>query len=167
VDAAGHRPIRVLLVDDEEDLVTFLAQRLLRRGFTVTATTSGPDAVAAASRQAFDVAVVDLKLPVMDGVEVLRRIKTDRPHLEAIMLTGHGSADSALEAGRLDAFRYVLKPCDYEELVTLIEAAARRKQERQTAAYRAALQEALAGGGSPREILAATDELRREFEQDG
>ncbi len=146
--------------------MTFLSQRLLRRGFTVTATTSGPDAVAAADRQPFDVAVVDLKLPVMDGVEVLGRLKAGQPFLEAIMFTGHGSADSALEAGRLDAFRYVIKPCDYEELVALIEAAGRRKRERQTAAYHEALQEILAGGGSPREILAATEALRHQYEQD-
>lgn len=106
--------IRVLLVDDEQDLVEFLAQRLLRKGITVTATTSGPEALEAVRRQAFDVAVVDLKMPLMDGVEVLRRVKEMQPYLEVIMLTGHGSAESAHAAGRLDAFRYVMKPCDYE-----------------------------------------------------
>jgi DNA-binding NtrC family response regulator len=157
--------IRVLLVDDEQDLVEFLSQRLLRRGFTVTSTTSGADAVEAVKRQAFDVAIVDLKMPLMDGVEVLRRIKEMQPYLEAIMLTGHGSAESAHAAGRLDAFRYVMKPCDYEELVGLIQEAYKKKRKDLFAMFQRELQSVMDRGGSPREIMAATDRLRLEYEQ--
>ncbi len=157
--------IRVLLVDDEQDLVEFLAQRLLRKGITVTATTSGPEALEAVRRQAFDVAVVDLKMPLMDGVEVLRRVKEMQPYLEVIMLTGHGSAESAHAAGRLDAFRYVMKPCDYEELLALIQEAYKKKRKELFEMFQRELQKVMERGGSPREIMSATDRLRLEYEQ--
>ena len=69
---SNKQPIRILLLDDEEDLVEFLTIRLEKRGFRVTATTSGPDALAVCKKQKFDVAILDLKMPQMDGIEALR-----------------------------------------------------------------------------------------------
>lgn len=158
--------IRILLVDDEEDLVTFLSHRLLKRGYTVTATTSGPDAVDAVKKQKFDVVILDLKMPHMDGIEVLQVLKEDQPYLEAIMLTGHGSHESALEAGRLDAFRYLIKPYDFDELLVMIQEAYAHKRKQLLAKYQEEETTLTTSGYSAREILEATEELRRKYEQD-
>ena len=166
MDEPSRKPIRVLLVDDEEDLVDFLSHRLLKHGFTVTATTAGTKAIEAAARQKYDVAIVDLKMPVMDGIEVLRWLRESQPFLETIMLTGHGSHDSALEAGRLQAFRYLLKPYEFDELVALIEEAAANKRNAQNREFQEKQQEIIARGGTPREITAATEHLRSEYELD-
>ncbi|MFH1845317.1 MAG: response regulator [bacterium] len=162
----GNKSVRVLLVDDEEDLVEFLTHRLVKRGFTVTATTAGADALVASARQRYDVAIVDLKMPGMDGIAVLEQLKDHQPYLEAIILTGHGSHATALAAGRLQAFRYLLKPYEFDELVTLIEEAATAKRETMVREFQAAQAKIIAQGGTAREISEASDRLRREYEQD-
>ena len=163
---SDNTPIRILLVDDEEDLVTFLAHRLLKRGLTVTATTSGFEALDAIKDQAFDVVILDLKMPQMDGIEVLHRLKEKQPYLEAIMLTGHGSHESALEAGRLDAFRYLIKPYDFDELLALIKEAYSHKRTQLQAKYQEEIAEITTGGLSAREIVETSEELRRKYEQE-
>jgi len=158
-------PIRILLVDDEEDLVTFLSHRLLKRGFTVTATTSGPEALKAVKGQTIDVVILDLKMPQMNGIEVLQHLKEEQPYLEAIMLTGHGSHESALEAGRLKAYRYLIKPYDFDELLALIKEAYSYKVEQLRTRYQEELEKITGQGLSALEILAATEKLRRKYEQ--
>ena len=116
----SSKPIRLLLADDEEDLVTFLAHRLGKRGLEVATALSGEEALDAAEERIFDVAVVDLKMPDMDGITVIEELKRMQPYVEVLMLTGHGSHDSAWEAGRLHAFRYIMKPCDFDELLDLV-----------------------------------------------
>jgi len=153
-------------VDDEEDLVDFLSHRLLKHGFTVTATTAGNDAIAAASRQNYDVAVVDLKMPVMDGIEVLEKLKGQQPFLKTIMLTGHGSHESALEAGRLQAFHYLLKPYEFDELVSVIKKAAAVKHEAQLEAFKSEQEHVIDNCSTALEITEATDRLRKKYEQD-
>jgi len=162
----GKQSVRVLLVDDEEDLVEFLTHRLVKRGFTVTATTAGAEALAASVKQRYDVAIVDLKMPGMDGIEVMEQLKEHQPFLEAIVLTGHGSHETALAAGRLKAFRYLLKPYEFDELVALIEEAATAKRETMVREFQAAQAEIAAKGGTAREISEASDRLRREYEQE-
>ena len=163
---ADSPAIRILLVDDEEDLVSFLAHRLLKRGFTVTATTSGEAALEAARRQTIDVAVVDLKMPDMDGITVLRRMRDIQPYLKTIMLTGHGSHESALEAGRLDTVRYAIKPCEFDELLAMIQDAYRCKREEQRAAFTEEMRRESIGVLSPRELKSISDRLRLKYEQD-
>jgi DNA-binding NtrC family response regulator len=163
---AQDRPIRILLVDDEQDLVEFLAHRLLKQGFTVTAAGSGPEALAALGRQIFDVAILDLKMPDMDGIELLERIRGVQPFLEAVMLTGHGSTDSALEAGRLHAFRYLTKPYDYENLLARIREAHAHRERRLEEAFAAEMEAAMSPGHSSHEILTRCEELRRKYERD-
>jgi sodium-dependent dicarboxylate transporter 2/3/5 len=115
---------KVLLVDDEDRFRTSLATRLRKRGFDVVDVDNGEDAVKQARQDdAIDVAIIDLKMPKMDGIQTLKELKAFRPALQAIMLTGHGSLDSAKDAGRLDAFKYIQKPCDLEELVAVLEEA--------------------------------------------
>lgn len=163
---AKENPIRVLLVDDEEDLVEFLARLLLKRGYTVTATNSGPEAIEAVDAQIYDVAIVDLKMPQMDGIEVLKKIRSIQPYLEVIMLTGHGSPGSALEAGRLKAFRYLLKPYKVDELLEEIHKAYEHKEKILNAAYQKDLMESISPGQTPKDILARGEELRRKYDRD-
>ncbi len=162
---ADSPAIRILLVDDEEDLVSFLAHRLLKRGFTVTATTSGQAALDAVERQIFDVAVVDLKMPDMNGIDVLREMRSKQPFLKSIMLTGHGSHASALEAGRLHTVRYAIKPCEFDDLLAMIKEAYEQKYNDLRVAFTEELQRESAGVLSPREIKSISDRLRRKYEQ--
>jgi DNA-binding NtrC family response regulator len=161
-----ENPIRILLVDDEADLVEFLARLLLKRGYTVTATNSGPEAIEAVEAQTFDVVILDLKMPQMDGIEVLQKIRTIQPYLEVIMLTGHGSTGSALEAGRLKAFRYLLKPYKIEELLEQIQEAYEYREETLNAAYQEEMMQSMSPGHSALDILARGAELRRKYDRD-
>ena len=125
--------IKVLLIDDEETLIEYLSKRLLREGFTVKATVSGEEALEVAANEGFDVAVVDLKMPGIDGVETQQKLKKIQPFLQSIVLTGHGAIDTALESGRQDAFKYLLKPIEYDNLVETIREAYEKKVELQQA----------------------------------
>jgi DNA-binding NtrC family response regulator len=164
--AEDTKPIRLLLADDEEDLVTFLAHRLRKRDFDVTIALSGSEAISAATELVFDVAVVDLKMPDLDGIKVIEQLKAIQPHLEAVMLTGHGGHDSAWEAGRLQAFRYILKPHDFEDLVTVIEEAAGHRRETLKREFEERLNALMSGTTSARDIIEESEKLRREYEQD-
>ncbi len=115
---------KILLVDDEDRFRTSLAGRLRKRGLDVLDVPNGEDAIKKTRQDdAIEIAVIDLKMPGMDGIQTLRELKAVRPSLQAIMLTGHGTLDSAKDAGRHDAFRYLQKPCDVEDLVQALEAA--------------------------------------------
>lgn len=115
---------KVLLVDDEDRFRTNLAKRLRTRGYDVVDVSNGIDAVKAArADNSIEVAVLDLRMPNVDGMQTLKDIKAFRPALQAIMLTGHGSMASAQEAGKLDAFKFLQKPCEVEELSEAIEEA--------------------------------------------
>ena len=164
--AEEPKPIRLLIADDEEDLVTFLSLRLRKRGLVVTAALSGSEAVSAASQMTFDVALVDLKMPDMDGLQVIEQLKALQPHVEVLMLTGHGGHDSAWEAGRLHAYRYILKPYDFEDLSNLIQEAADQRRKVMKQEFEIKLNALMTGTTSPREIIEESDNLRREYEQD-
>ena len=116
-------PIRLLLVDDEKDFVNILSKRIKRRNIDVKKTFSGAEAIQALRGQEFDVAVLDLKMEDMDGIEVLKMLKIMDPKLAVIMLTGHGSAEAAEQGIKLGAFDYLTKPCELEELLEKIMAA--------------------------------------------
>ena len=162
----SSKPIRLLIADDEEDLVTFLSHRLRKRGMDVTMAVSGAEAVSAGTEMKFDVAVVDLKMPDMDGITVIEQLKSLQPFIEVIMLTGHGSHDSAWEAGRLQAFRYILKPYDFEELHDLIHTAAEHRRRRMQKEFEDKLNELMTGTTSPRDLIEESEKLRSEYEQD-
>jgi len=162
----SSKPIRLLIADDEEDLVTFLAHRLRKRGLDVTMALSGSEAVSAATEMMFDVAIVDLKMPDMDGITVIEQLRTLQPFIEVLMLTGHGSHDSAWEAGRLQAFRYLLKPYDFEELHDLIHTAAEHRRQRMQNEFEIKLNKLMAGTTSPRDLIEESEKLRSEYEQD-
>ncbi|MCU0593824.1 MAG: response regulator, partial [Desulfobacterales bacterium] len=105
-------PIRVLLVDDEERFVLNLAKLLRGRGFDVATALDGAAGVAAVENNPIDVVLLDVKMPGMDGIEALRKIKEASPDAEVIMLTGHANVDTGIEAMREGALDYLMKPCD-------------------------------------------------------
>ena len=162
----NERKLRVLIVDDEEDLVTFLAKRLFKRGYHFVTTTTGPEALAIATRESFDVAIVDLKMPHMDGVEVIEKLNVLQPFLESIMFTGHGNTETALEAGKLDVFKYLTKPCDFEVIIEAIEGAGVQRRNKLREQFQEKLQDVMEHASTPRDILEASNKLREEYEQD-
>ena len=119
--------IRLLLVDDEEDFRITLANRLGKREYEVTQVENGCQALEAIKTRRIDVAIVDVKMPGMDGLETLREMKRLDSGIEVIMLTGHASVESGIEGMRLGAFDYIMKPCDIHDLVLKIEDAFQRK----------------------------------------
>ena len=120
---------RVLIVDDEEEFVETLSERLTIREYDVTTSLSGEDAVEKLKHYNFDVVILDVAMPGMDGIETLRKIKSIKPLTEVIMLTGHATVESAIEGMRLGAFDFLMKPCKTEELVAKLRVAHERKSE--------------------------------------
>ena len=126
---AADGQIRLLLVDDEEGYVNVLANRLGKRKINVTKSYSGSEAIQALRKQDFDVAVLDLKMEDMDGIEVLKVFKKMDPNMEVIMLTGHGSEKAAQEGIQFGAFDYLMKPCELEELLIKIKEAYHKRRQ--------------------------------------
>jgi len=125
------RPIRVLIADDEETFRTVLARELKEMGFDVCGVNGGVQALAALNEREFDVVLLDVKMPDMDGLTVQKAVKEAHPQVEVIMLTGYGTIDSAIAAIRSGAYDYLTKPCKLEELeALLLKAAERRRLER-------------------------------------
>jgi DNA-binding NtrC family response regulator len=122
---------RLLLVDDEEMYLEYLSRRLINRGYEVTKCLSGEEALKRAAKQAFDVIVLDVLLPGIDGIETLREIKRITPLAEVIMLTGHASLESGIEGMKLGAFDYLRKPCDTGDLVSTINLAYEKKLDQE------------------------------------
>ena len=121
--ANGKAKIRLLVVDDEVGYLEVLSKRLQKRDLDVTTASTGQRAIQLLRRNTFDVAVVDLKMVDMDGIEVLRIFKLMDPDLAVIILTGHGSEQAAREGIERGAFDYLTKPCDLESLLEIIYAA--------------------------------------------
>lgn len=128
-EQVSSAPINLLLVDDEEGYVQVLAKRLGKRNIRVTPALCGSEGIQKLRREDFDVAVLDLKMEDMDGIEVLRVFKRMVPSMPVIMLTGHGSEKAAREGLELGAFDYLTKPCDLEELVRKIREACKKGGE--------------------------------------
>jgi DNA-binding NtrC family response regulator len=118
--------VSLLLVDDEVGFVEVLSKRITRRGMTVTAASSGAEAIQTLRRRDFDVAVLDLKMEDMDGIEVLKIFKKMAPAMPVIMLTGHGSESSAREGIQFGAYDYLTKPYELEDLIQKIKQAIRQ-----------------------------------------
>ena len=111
---------KVLLVDDEEEFIKTLSQRLEMRGLKVTGATRGEEAVNLVDKQNYDAIVIDLAMPGMDGLETLKRIKQNHPDAEIIMLSGQGTVKSGIEAMKLGAEDFLEKPVDMKELLEKI-----------------------------------------------
>lgn len=114
---------KILLVDDETVFTHNMSKLLNARGYRATAVNSGDAAIRELENQDFDVVVLDLKMPGMDGITTLKEIKKLDLFVQTLILTGHGSIDTALEAVRLGAYDYLTKPCEIDALVAKIEGA--------------------------------------------
>jgi len=119
---------RVLVVDDDEDLRGLVATILSHAGYDVGSASRGDEGAAAAAGGAFDLVVLDMMLPGLDGVSVLREIKRTAPATEVIMLTAHGSVDTAVESMRLGAFDYLKKPFSITDLQAVAEKALEKRR---------------------------------------
>lgn len=119
-----NKKISVLLVDDEQDFVTNLSRLLKNRGFEVFTAFDGLEAMERLKQQKeIDVVILDVKMPVMNGLETLFEIKDMSPETQVIMLTGHATLESGIQAIRHGAFDYLMKPCDIEDLIQKINEA--------------------------------------------
>ncbi|MBU0985866.1 MAG: response regulator [Proteobacteria bacterium] len=124
-------PTRILIVDDEKDFVEMLSLRLAEVGEKTTPAYSGKECLKVLAQQEIDVVILDIKMPGMDGIETLKEIKKNFPLVEVIMLTGHGTTQTAVEGMKLGAFDYLLKPAEFSDLSAKLEAARKRKDEHQ------------------------------------
>jgi DNA-binding response OmpR family regulator len=118
---------KVLIVDDEQDFLETIVKRLKKRNIDVTGVESGVKALEIVDKQDFDVVILDVKMPVLDGIETLRELKKKKPLLEVIMLTGHASVESGIQGMQLGAFDYVMKPVAIDELLEKMRQAYERK----------------------------------------
>ena len=129
--------VPLLVVDDDRTFRELIAGELAARGYRTSTAEDARSAIALAHREDFSLALVDLRLPDGSGLDVLRRIRELQPEVEVVVLTGHGSIDTAIEAMRLGAFDYLRKPCPIEELeVSLQKALERRTLVRQNSILR-------------------------------
>ena len=127
-DHTGNASIRLLLVDDEQGFVNVLAKRIGKRHIEVRKACSGFEAIQILREESFDVALLDLKMEDMNGIEVLKIFKKMAPNLEVIMLTGHGSEIAAREGLECGAMDYLIKPCDFDVLIEKIQQAVSRRR---------------------------------------
>ena len=118
---------KVLLVDDEQDFLDAMATRMKDRGMDVSATTSAADALKLVESGAYDAVVLDLMMPEMDGLEVLKAIKEKRPEVQIILLTGHATVQKGVEAMRFGAMDFIEKPADLKVLTEKIKQASAQK----------------------------------------
>lgn len=115
--------MRIMLVDDEEGFLSTTQKLLKRKGIRVTTAASGSEAVEKLIPDSINVVILDVKMPGMDGVATLKAIKSRCPSVQVIMLTGHGTVESALEGLKAGATDYLMKPIDIDELVAKAEEA--------------------------------------------
>jgi DNA-binding NtrC family response regulator len=125
--APADRSVKVLLVDDEEDYVRTMAERMEMRDLGSEVALTGEQALDMLEADLPDVMVLDMRMPGMNGMEVLARVKEAHPQVEVIVLTGFGTAEDEEEARRLGAFDYLRKPVDIGDLMSTIRRAARSR----------------------------------------
>jgi len=122
---------KILVVDDEEIILKALKKDFEQEGYEVMTASSGEEAVDIIQAQYFDMIVTDLSMPEMGGIEVLAAAKKNIPDISTIILTGYGDMTSAIEALRLGADDYLLKPCDIEELLLRISRCLKNREAQQ------------------------------------
>ena len=118
---------KVLLVDDEEDFLEVMGERLMSRGIDVTTSISAEDALEQIEKDIFDAVILDLQMPVMDGIDTLKKIKARHPEIQVILLTGHATVEKGVEAIKSGAMDLVEKPADLEVLGEKIKKAHKKK----------------------------------------
>ena len=138
----------VLLVDDETPFVETMTKRLEKRDLKIIAAFSGEEALEILSKnQNTDVVFLDVKMPGMNGIETLEKIRNQFPLIEVIMLTGHATVESAIEGMKLGAFDYLMKPCEIEQLLAKVQEATKKKRDHEEKIREARVREALSAHG--------------------
>ena len=130
-------PVKLLIVDDEEDFAQMFSLRLKRQGEIVFTAFSGEAALALLEEEAIEVVFLDIKMPGMDGIQTLKAIKARHPLVEVILLTGHGSAETAVAGMNSGAFDYLMKPADFDEIKDKLANAQKRRYEQEERIRRA------------------------------
>jgi DNA-binding NtrC family response regulator len=130
LQAYDPKQVDLLLVDDDNDFRTIAGRRFARSGYQVQQAPDGESALAAAERRQFDVAIVDMRMPGMSGLELLEKMRQSQPECEVVMLTGEGTIETAVRAMKLGAFDYLTKPFPLADLETLIQKAYEHRQLR-------------------------------------
>jgi len=118
---------KVLVVDDEQEFLDTLAERMRDRGMDVSTTTSATDALKKAEEESYDAIVLDLMMPEMDGLEVLKALKKKKPELQIVLLTGHATLAKGIAAMKLGAIDFIEKPADLKVLIEKIKEAKAQK----------------------------------------
>lgn len=156
--------IKLLIVDDEVNFLNSIAQRLELRDFEVTKAINGDEAISAVKKNKFDIALLDLKMPGMDGKQVLENLKREHKYIEVIILTGHGSLESAVECTKLGAYGYLPKPYELDKLLEVLKDAysARMKKKFEEDSDRMEQLLKIATGNSPLGILREMKKLDNE-----
>jgi len=156
--------IKLLIVDDEVKFLDSISRRLGMRDFDVTKATNGMEALEAARKASFDLALLDLRMPGLNGQQVLEILKKEHKHLEVIILTGHGSVDSAVECTKLGAYGYLPKPYKLEDLLEVLKQAYEARMKKKFALDEARMEKIaqLATGTSALGILRELRQLDNE-----
>ena len=153
--------ISLLIVDDEDQFLESISKRLEVRGFQVLAVNRGEKALAAARNVPVDIAVVDLKMPGLDGEATLEALKKEHRWMEVVILTGHGSIDSAVQCTKSGAYSYLQKPCELDRLLEVLTEAYKKRVMNKLQIQQERMEEILktAGQSSPLSILRRLKEL--------
>ncbi len=155
--------INLLIVDDEEPFLESMKKRLEVRDFHVICVNRGDKAIEEARKQPVDIALVDLKMPGISGEETLEALKREHDWMEVVILTGHGSVDSAVECTRSGAYSYLQKPCELEHLLEVLKDAYKKRVMNKMQMQEARMDELLkkAPGDSPLAILRRLKEMEQ------
>ena len=153
--------INLLIVDDEEQFLESISKSLTVRDFNVIAVNRGEKAIEAARKNPIDVALVDLKMPGINGEETLKALKAEHKWMEVVILTGHGTIDSAVECTKSGAYSYLQKPCSMDELLESLISAYKNKVMNKKKIEDKKMSELLKISlyNSPREILRRLKEI--------
>lgn len=118
---------KILLVDDNKDFLDILSERINTKGLDVETAQSGPEALNKIKDQSYDAIILDLVMPEMDGIETLKKLLSERPELQVILMTGHASLEKGIEAVKLGAMDFLEKPADIQSLMAKIQEAKAKK----------------------------------------
>lgn len=118
---------KVLIIDDEQEFTEALAERMTNRGMDVSTSSSAIEGLKSVEEKSFDVVVLDLQMPEMDGIEALKALKKKKPELQVILLTGHATVEKGIEAMKLGAMDLLEKPADLTTLTEKIKKAQAKK----------------------------------------
>jgi len=160
----NNNKINLLIVDDEEQFLSSISKSLSVRDFNVVAVNRGEKAIEAARSTPIDIALVDLKMPGIDGEETLKKLKAEHKWMEVIIMTGHGTIDSAVECTRSGAYSYLQKPCALDHLLDALKSAYKKRVMSRKKIEEKKMDELLklSISGSARDILRRLKEIDKE-----